>query len=504
MTIETLREETFSRYKLALQREDGRLRILVLSTSAGKHRAVHTDYRLLNDEGLCVATPAIDENVADYIFKHFEQRGDTESFNVFRSALAEGELPLSHNRQIAPDDVRHNLGIQEKSFTATGTKLAYHWPIFAKYRDTGFGSIIRATLTNHQVCSSHCQYCSTISRNKKDSVSLEEAQAFVMKLYDDQAQFNRERFPEYNAEYRKLTGSDIRLRGLILSGGGQPNLWPHFTEFVDWLATLDIDLGLITNGFPQKVPEAIYKHFTWIRVSITPPDASPFYPDRRFDRQYLPETILHNPDITLGYSYVYGPWTTDAVLRQIAESMDDKGFDYCRLLTDCNLPRDSQLRAHYELAERLFKLGYIDAEGKPLHGFFHQLKYHGTPGEAATLWDEGQCFLQTYNVFWDTTGHEDNGHSFCYPCDSVTVLADEAEPGIVQSSERRFNAQKWGTVPNTDVERLYREPVKPYFDPRSICQSCLFMRNNASVKQLVQHPAPPADPTQPIQHVNFP
>jgi hypothetical protein len=108
-------------------------------------------------------------------------------------------------------------------------------------------------------------------------------------------------------------------------------------------------------------------------------------------------------------------------------------------------------------------------------------------------------------VFWDTTGHEENGHSHCYPCDSVTVLAEEASDGAVLSSERRFNPQKWGTVRNTEVERLYTEPVRPFFDPRSICTSCLFMRNNRAVKDLAGRPDGEAGPAPAdLEHVNFP
>ena len=62
--------------------------------------------------------------------------------------------------------------------------------------------------------------------------------------------------------------------------------------------------------------------------------------------------------------------------------MRDNGFNYCRVLTDCNMPRTGQLRCHDELAERLYKLGYIDDQGLPTGRFFHQLKYHGTPEEA--------------------------------------------------------------------------------------------------------------------------
>ena len=145
----------------------------------------------------------------------------------------------------------------EKSFTSTGAKLNAHWPIFHKLNETGFGSIIRATLTLHQVCSSRCQFCSTINRNKKDSTSFEETKEFIEKLYFDQAEYNKKHFSKYNDKYKELTGSDIRLRGLILSGGGQPNLWPHFEKLVEWLSTLDIDVGLITNGFPKNIHDEI-------------------------------------------------------------------------------------------------------------------------------------------------------------------------------------------------------------------------------------------------------
>ena len=114
-------------------------------------------------------------------------------------------------------------------------------------------------------------------------VSLAEAQRFVEKLYVDQADFNRRNFARYNDDYRSRTGTDIRLRGLILSGGGQPNLWPHFQDFTEWMGGLDVDMGLITNGFPPKIDERVYDRFTWVRISITPEDASPFYPDGRFD-----------------------------------------------------------------------------------------------------------------------------------------------------------------------------------------------------------------------------
>ncbi|MBU1032708.1 MAG: hypothetical protein ABH820_02090, partial [Patescibacteria group bacterium] len=141
----------------------------------------------------------------------------------------------------------------------------------------------------------------------------------------------------------------------------------------------------------------------------------------------------------------------------------------------------------------------------PVGRFFHQLKYHGTAEEAVELWDQGQCFLQTYNVFWDTTGHEENGRSYCYACDSITVLAEESSDSAISASERRFDHTQWGTVPNNEVERLFTEPVKTFFDPRQVCSSCLFMRNNSAVKSLVACRDCKFIVVEPdIDHVNFP
>lgn len=491
-------------YRLAYgrNRASGRAELLISPVKGAGHRAIHTNYAKLDDQGNVVDRPPITPDIAEFIFRNFDRRGHTESFNIFAGDLKQGTLTT---RATAPERVRHALGATENSFTATGAKLTSHWPIFHKLRDTGYSSIIRATLTNHQVCSSRCQFCSTIARNKRDSVSLDEAKKFVTALYDDQAAFNRDRFSTYNDEYRRLHGTDIRLRGLILSGGGQPNLWPHFNAFVAWLSELDIDLGLITNGFPDRVPEETYRHFKWVRISVTPADASAFYPNGRFEEQYIPEVLRHNSDVTVGYSYVDGPWADPNILLRLDQAAIANGFQYVRVLTDCNLGRTAQLQAHHDLAERLHQLRLVDDNGVPTSRIFQQLKYHGTETEARTLWDHGQCFLQSYNVFWDTTGHEENGYSYCYPCDSVTVLAEDSLAQTGAASERRFNAEKWGTVRNDEVARLFTEPLRPFFDPRELCHSCLFMRNNQVVKNLIGR-TDYSDIELPgnIQHGNFP
>ena len=475
--------------------------IRIRSLNKAKHFTVYRTYTKRFPGGKEVNAD-INEDIKDILVKSIKKNGITEGFIL---KFDENDKYSDFiEKKINPENIRHVSGKSEKSFTSTGAKLNAHWPIFHKLNETGFGSIIRATLTLHQVCSSRCQFCSTINRNKKDSTTFEETKEFIEKLYFEQAAYNKKYFSKYNEKYKELTGSDIRLRGLILSGGGQPNLWPDFEKLVNWLSTLDIDIGLITNGFPKKIEDKIYDKFKWIRLSITPEDASPHYVDQKFNLQRIPRNIINNPKTFFGLSYVYGPWTNDDVLKRLSLSIDDWKLDYIRMLTDCNLSRSEQLKSHNVLAEKLYNLSLIDKYGNNNGKIFHQLKFHGTQEEAEELWSDGKCFLQTYNLFWDTTGHETNGKSFCYPCDSVTVLAEE---NTRQQSKRGFDGNIWGTVTNDKVELLYKEKWKKFFDPRDHCSACLFMKNNRAVKNLINLKIDELDNIKidnDLEHINFP
>jgi len=475
--------------------------IRIRSVNKAKHFAVYRTFTKRFPDGKEI-NAKIDGDIKDILVKSIQKKGITEGFIL---KFDENDKYSDFlEKKINPENIRHVSGKSEKSFTSTGDKLSAHWPIFHKLNETGFGSIIRATLTLHQVCSSRCQFCSTINRNKKDSTTFEETKEFIEKLYFDQAEHNIKKFSKYNDEYKKLTGSDIRLRGLILSGGGQPNLWPHFEKLVNWLSTLDIDIGLITNGFPKNIDDKIYDKFKWIRLSITPEDASPHYVDKKFNLQRIPQNIIENKKIFFGLSYVYGPWTNDDILKRLSFSINDWKLDYIRMLTDCNLTRSEQLKSHNILAEKLYNLSIIDKHGNNNGKIFHQLKFHGTQNEADELWTDGKCFLQTYNLFWDTTGHETYGKSFCYPCDSVTVLAEE---NTRQQSKRGFDGNIWGTVTNDKVDVLYKQKWKKFFDPRKHCSACLFMKNNKVVKDLTNSSIEKLHNikiNKDLEHINFP
>ena len=182
--------------------------IRVRSLNKAKHFAVHRTYLKRNKSGKTI-TENITKDNCDTIIESIESKGITEGFII---------VDDNEDKNISPTDITHQLQEKEINFTSTGDKLSHHWPIFWKLRETNFSSIIRATMTLHQVCSSRCQFCSTINRNRKDSITLDEAKKFVENLYFNQAEYNEKNFAKFNDEYKKIHGSSIRLKGLILSG----------------------------------------------------------------------------------------------------------------------------------------------------------------------------------------------------------------------------------------------------------------------------------------------
>lgn len=459
----------YNLYKLNIR---NRLSLRLASEKTNKS-ADHVQYQIIKDDGNIIYKKINEEDIP-IIIRSFKNNGPTKAFMVSKPSL----------NKLNPEGVVHQKTHKEVSFTSTGEKLDYHWPIFEKLKDTGYASIIRATLTLHQVCSSRCSFCSTINRNSDDSISLDEAKNFIDDLHDRQIEYNRKYFSKYNEKYKEITGNEIGLGGVILSGGGQPNLWSHFPELVSYINNKGIKLGLITNGFPRNIDEEIYDLFQWIRLSITPPEASPHYKNGKFEDQYIPINILKKDrKPTLGLSYVHGPWSSNDDLDRLDIFSKENEINYVRALVDCNLDRNAQLKAHNNLSKELLEKDLIDNEGQPKGKIFHQLKYHMKPSEAEEIWPSGKCWLQSYNVFWDTTGHDKNGTSYCYPCDSVTVLSEEG----VSYAARGFDGNKWGTVKNNNVQELYKEPLHAYFDPRENCRACLFHKNNRQVQSIVEN-----------------
>ena len=127
--------------------------IMVRSGNRAKHFAIHRNFTRRDKKGNSY-TEKITKNIIPLIENSISKKGITEGFIIYDDDL---------NSDVALGDIKHKLQKKEINFTSTGEKLNFHWPIFWKLKETNYSSIIRATLTLHQVCSSRCPFCSTIN-----------------------------------------------------------------------------------------------------------------------------------------------------------------------------------------------------------------------------------------------------------------------------------------------------------------------------------------------------
>ncbi|MBN1257820.1 MAG: radical SAM protein [Planctomycetes bacterium] len=79
-------------------------------------------------------------------------------------------------------------------------------------------------------------------------------------------------------------------KGIVIEGGGEPTLYKHFNELVEFIAAQGLSIGLITNGvlFPYR---DLVKHFSWIRISL---DASSKENYRECKGKDLFDQVLNN------------------------------------------------------------------------------------------------------------------------------------------------------------------------------------------------------------------
>jgi MoaA/NifB/PqqE/SkfB family radical SAM enzyme len=314
-----------------------------------------------------------------------------------------------------------NLQPIENNFTATGMKL-FHHPEAIEHLRLGRMHPIVLHIMPTDKCNLKCSFCSVANRGAGPDLKLAEIKSAV---------------------------NDLRMLGMkaaILSGGGEPALYPEINELLQFLADNGLEIGLITNGtlFKRIDPEYL-ESLTWVRISANGLDQG---------------VELDIPDIpvTLGFSYIWNEQTHPDTIFEIARLAKEHKAEYVRMLPDCNLPdlefKDAQLFIG-EYATRL---------GPP---FFAQDKY---PEQARC------CYLGAVHPVLNTDG-------YIYPCDSL-VLND--------SSDRRFH-EEFRLCHWSNALDYYTNPIRGNLIDIGKCPRCVFTRNNDILAAIIEKP----------KHVNF-
>jgi len=121
-------------------------------------------------------------------------------------------------------------------------------------RFTSFPISVELTLTN--ACNLKCIYCSDADLRQKQGVNSDMDKEVLFKLFDDLAEGG--------------------TKGITIEGGGEPSIYPYFSEIVKYAYHKKLALGLITNGV-KRIDKELVKYFEWIRVSLDASTREEYY-----------------------------------------------------------------------------------------------------------------------------------------------------------------------------------------------------------------------------------
>lgn len=312
---------------------------------------------------------------------------------------------------------------QEHKFTSTGIKFWRHQEALESYRAGTGRSIISTHISPEGACNLKCPYCSVTHRDTHQRIALP-----VVKRYVE----------------------DLQSRGLkavILTGGGEPTIYKHFNELVQWIKGRGLQVALITNGTQaQRVEAATWACFSWVRVSLN------VFPG--WEQKIRIPFHLLSPDCTVGCSMVYGRAHDHDLtkLRTASQVATANGAAYVRVLPDCMLPQEQLIEQHHELNAAFAEIG--DAR------FFHQHKLHAAP-------NCGTCHQSYFRPYLSEVVSTESGEpGTVFPCDSVVL-----------NGQAMHFPQLYQLCPASKILDYMDRKRVAGFTPSKHCSGCVFTSN---------------------------
>ncbi|HIE83675.1 MAG TPA: radical SAM protein, partial [Dehalococcoidia bacterium] len=324
---------------------------------------------------------------------------------------------------------------------STGIKFWRHQEQLYAYKDVLPGtprcSVISTHISPEGKCNLKCPYCSVTYRDTHSRIALPKIKKYVVDL--------------------KNRG----LKAVILTGGGEPTLYPKFNELVQWLKhDMGLSVALITNGTTSnRIEPETLRCFSWIRVSVN--IFSGWVQRIKLDLDNL------NPDCVVGCSMVYTVEheASDELLQdrlelfsKVSKVADSCNAKYIRLLPNCLLEQKQLIVEHRSLQNLVSQLG--DSR------YFQQYKIHGAPSASICH----QAYFRPY--LSEEPWHEDGEPGTVYPCDSV----------VLNDSLAHF-AKRYQVCKSEDVLDFIDGKIGMQFCPKEHCKGCVFTDSVNMLKQ---------------------
>jgi len=423
--------------------EDGKVLIHRYATRGSVHNVVE-NYDFIRPDGRSELKP-LDEQTARKILGRIVGGDPYPSAFIVEDNASDPVLDMTRTEA-------------EHRWTSTGIKFWRHAEQMMAYRNGDGNTVVSSHVSPEGACSLRCPYCSVTYRDTHSRIDLPVIEKYV---------------------------TDLQSRGLkaiILTGGGEPTIYPKFNELVQWLKyERGLSVALITNGTQaNRIADKTWKAFSWVRVSINVFDGWE-------EKIKIPYTIL-DKDCVVGCSMVYTSEhqsTTEKftgrmdILRRAAKVADNVGASYCRIQPNCILDKRALMLQHRALDYDLQELG--DKR------FFHQHKEHTTPKAHV-------CHQAHFRPYLSEEKFMGTGQpGTVLPCDSVCLV-----------DSYQFFAQEYHICHASQVLDFLDGKLKMRFDPAKRCSGCVFQK---SVDMLDDWKSSGADRfkefTEPMVHEEF-
>jgi len=331
---------------------------------------------------------------------------------------------------------------KEIQFTSTGEKILAHPDAVSDLRHRRKNHPIVMHIMPTERCNLRCVFCSVAHREACPDLPFSDIESAVESM--------RER----------------GLKAVILSGGGDPTLYPPINDLLDLVYGMGLEAGMITNGVAlvRNVRPDNITRLKWLRISANTLDY-------KVDFE-LPD--LSGTDVTLGFSYIWNPGSEigwPRVIKKIEAIGQKMPIAYVRLLPDCNLTGSDLEQTHQFLRDLAAQLG---------PPFFHQYKIHGTPPE---------CHLGRVHPVLYTD-------RMVYPCDSLVLNSPP--------DDKRFH-RDYALCHVHDIAKFYDTGITgSLVDTQRLCPHCVFESQNRLLMDILYaNDEPQAVDARRFDHVNF-
>lgn len=180
-------------------------------------------------------------------------------------------------------------------------------------------------------CNMKCRFCSCSERDKNLEIEFSQAKKII-----------------------KIC-RNAGTKAVTITGGGEPLLYPYFSELVDCFKENRIKIGLVSNGLLlYKVSREVLSKITWCRIS------NDDY--RIFSKQYsnkLKKVVSESPKVDWAFSHVVSDRVNLEEIARIIDFANTYDFTHVRLVADLFHPEDINME---KIADSLRHLKVDDSK----------------------------------------------------------------------------------------------------------------------------------------------